>query len=156
MRSLEAAKMERSEADAAAEYRRLTEPAAGRSAVVSAAALLANPEKFSGKRVIISGILRHSFEGSWLDLEHPAQAFSISLSFDWQKIDEPMGDLSRRKASDEPGGMPPVRIVAEGTFHFRAPESPSTQPRYVLMSGPGYFIVDRLFRYEPLKEAPNQ
>lgn len=143
------------------EYRKLDQPgpAAGRRAeFVSPVALLPDPAKYSGKRVILEGVWSSGFEHSNLDLENSAQDFRIWVDVDWSKVDGPMGDFSRRKEREEKGetakadrhGYVAQHIVAEGTFYYRKASIEDGVPGFGHMSGsPGYFLIDRLFQYDP-------
>jgi hypothetical protein len=146
------------------EYRKLEQPgpAAGRAELVSPVELLPDPAKFSGRRVVLAGIWSAGFEHSLLNLENSAQDFWIWVDADWAKIDGPAGDFAhskekKEKAKPDHNGHVSYRILAEGTFYYREPKFPDGPLGFGHMSiSPGYFIIDRLFRFDPVDEEPNQ
>lgn len=138
-------------------------PAAGRAEFVSPVELIPDPAKYHGKRVILSGIWTAGFEHSMLDLENTAQDFWIWVDADWSKIDQPLGDFSRRKEDEgeetfDKNGYLAHRIVAEGTFYYRKADLKAGIYGFGHMSvSDGYFLIDRLFEFERYeKKKPNQ
>ena len=145
------------------EYRKMVAPVAGRAEFVSAVALITDPSKYNGRRVILSGIWTVGFEDSLLDLENSAQNFWIWVEPDWDKINEPMGDFSHRKEREEEtkraqSGHWSFRIVAEGTFRYKKfdPNGMITGFGHMGCSD-GFFLFDRLFEFEECQnEVPKQ
>jgi hypothetical protein len=139
------------------EFLRLVQPgpAPGRAEFVSPVALIPDPARYHGKRIILSGIWRTGFELSVLDLENKAQGFWIWVDADWKRIDETNGDLSSRKergdeAKPDSNGHTSHRILAEGSFYFRKQDSKTSAPGFGHMNASeGYFLIDRLFRFAP-------
>lgn len=146
------------------EYRKLDQPgpAVGRADFVSPVQLLPDPSRYSGQRVILAGIWSSGFEHSFLNLENAAQDFWIWVDADWAKIDGPAGDFTHRKEKEEKAkpdqnGHVSYRILAEGTFYYREPKFPDGPLGFGHMSvSPGYFLMDRLFQFDPVEEEPNQ
>lgn len=146
------------------EYRQLAQPgaAAGRAEFVSPVELLPYPENYNGRRIILAGVWSSGFEHSHLNLENAAQDFWIWVEADWPKIDGPMGDFTRRKeranmAKPDHNGHVSYRIVAEGTFYYRNSKLTNGPPGFGHMSvSPGYFLIDRLFQFDPLDSEPGQ
>lgn len=137
------------------------DPAPGRIESISLAAIFREPTKHNGKRLLLAGIWSTGFECSFLDRgENDTENFGIWVDVDWDRVSEPMGDLSRMKENtDEKSGVienAPVRIVAEGTFFY------SEKAGFGHLGGSkGLFLIDRLYRYETTngkdpKEKPSE
>jgi hypothetical protein len=138
-------------------------PAVGRIEYVSPVAIIPDPARYHGKRVILSGIWTTGFEHSVLDLENSAQEFTIWVDADWSKIDAPMGDFSHRKeredeAKPDQNGLISHHIVAEGTFYYRKADLKAGISGFGHMSvSDGYFLIDRLFQFDPFEiKKPNK
>jgi hypothetical protein len=133
----------------------------GRAPFVTAVDLITDPERYNGTRVILSGVWKVGFEDSSLDLENAAQYFWIWVEPDWLRIDEPLGDLSRRTQNEHQTrgnqGSILFRIVAEGSFKFRKNSIPRELDGFGHMGVfEGLFIIDRLFQFEVLNPVePN-
>ena len=150
-------------AAAEAAFRKKTAPAEGRAEFVSSAALMSDPAKYDGQRVILSGIWIVGFETSNLEIQNKNQNPDIWVEADWNKIDEPMGDFSRRKEMENPlkldqNGFMSFQIVAEGTFHYRRRDAAQPLSGFGHMGvAEGFFLIDRLFEWNVYqKDAPNQ
>lgn len=147
----------RSEPDRAdtLEFSNFPKAAAGRAAWVSPIEIIPNPKRFHGQRVILSGVWSSGFEFSRLDLENDAQNYQIWVEIDEAKIDESMGDLSDRLDRfgliRESHDDSEIRITAEGTFYFRQTKGEGSMAGYGHRgASDAYFLVDRIFKYEPL------
>lgn len=142
------------------EYRKLAQPgpAIGRAEFVSPVQLLPDPARYSGHRVVLAGIWTSGFEHSFLNLENAAQDFWIWVDADWTKIDGPAGDFTRRKEREvrskpDHNGRLSYRILAEGTFYYRDSDLTNGPRGFGHMSiSPGYFLIDRLFQFDPVAE----
>jgi len=132
-------------------------PAPGRIEFVSLDALFLDPQKHNGKRLLLAGIWSTGFECSFLDRENDTDNFGIWVNIDGDKVNEPMGDFSRRNESTEEKSdvieNTSFRIVAEGTFFY------SEKAGFGHLGGSkGLFLIDRLYRFEPItkKDAKEQ
>lgn len=153
------AKVRQSHRNQARDEDTLTRPtqAPGRIEYVTEAALIATPEKYTGKRVILSGIWKTGFEISKLELGDGATPFKIWVEANWQKIDEPMGDLSNVNKSREEKlftrSLAEHRVIAEGTFYGRTSSKEDVELGFGhLANYDGLFYIDRLYQYEATLE----
>ena len=135
----------------------------GRAEFVEAAQLLASPERYSGRRIILAGIWRSGFERESLDLENPQQTFGIWVELDDAKIKEKYGNLSHlvqlppSNLVDQDGSIV-SRVVAEGSFFYRRFDAKKREDGFGHMGvSEGLFLIDRILVSESVgKDQANQ
>lgn len=126
------------------EYGLMMEPAPGRIPYVDAASLVANPANYDRARIIVEGRWFRGFEESTLVLDAEPEGLPIRAECDWARLNEPTGNFSPKNKMEEWDlAARGDRIVAEGTFHYRA------RGFSQLTAYDGFFLIDRLLACEP-------
>ena len=130
-------------------------PAPGRAEFVPGYELLAEPQSYSGKRVILEGILRQGFEVSSFSPVSGSAGLRIWTEINWPLIEKPMGDFSQlRKNLDYTRYYQIHRVIAEGTFRFQE-ETSGFRGFGHLGGSNALFVIDRIFEFDPVEDDPD-
>jgi hypothetical protein len=124
------------------------QPLPGRASLVAAPDLVATPNQFHRKRVVLEGMWRRGFEVSSLEVIE-GQGFSIWLDWwDSKEFAVEAEDFFRHiSAEDEDWMAPaPVRIRAEGSFYYQSRKAGGGFGH--LGYAEALFLVDRILLLE--------